>query len=873
MEDKNQLQLINSINSKIKQNSETLKFSIEKNIPRQVLKSTSEILSQLNNNFLTPQTYHQLFTFIFDYILQVQSYFRTEIKKGRNSVELYYSVQQCTKVLPRTYLMIIIGSLILENNSIDKKEILEDLLDACSNIKSPIKGLFLRSFLVKLLNNYLTDIDLLMINFKEVIKLWINIQKLKNISGGGVNKYKNDLKVLIGEHITRFANVLNNLKDDNKENIYKEKILTPILSMIKECKDRLSQEFILVCLIQAFSEEYNIKYIEEIINSLLEIKETIDINLILRDIMDKLSKFKQIEKIKEIKMNLIFSKINECINTSFNKKLDEINELKNAKENNIYLDINDKEIMSLIQTQHSFIKFIINLCSKENKREIFDILNMNIDKLYELLTSIKSFNKEIHQVSISKYALNNENMIIIYDLLNELVSSPISIIEFKNFTLLMNFLNITYFYELSLSILNNITNEYNLGNINNLEKCTNLIEFLKPILLINHADLREYLSNKLIYRISKIVFVPSSKDPYEKLDMLKMIKNFLIDSTKNDNELLTEKKKLVYLTNYLNVLFLLGLNISETYAYQINKNEKNEEEKPKTKLQIDFCNNYVFDNKKFDIKKKESFLPFYTSLFKEIDTIFEQIKFISVEDTFKLYIECCNMLNLLKFEYEDSDPFEDYANNYINKAINILKAEKNSNNDNTNKEDNNDINIIDINKKYDYLIYLIGAVSNMEIFNEENYNPIRESIEKLCEQLPKRNEQCVLMLKCLNLYCNEEDVDTYKLLVLFAKAKKYAVYSMINPENTILFVHILNEYLRLDGYVKDIDKTIKIDDIEETIETIENYLTNMKNENKDPKMIKHVEDYYNNTLEAIKKIKKDKNRKNYKLISNLKIKW
>ena len=95
---------------------------------------------------------------------------------------------------------------------------------------------------------------------------------------------------------------------------------------------------------------------------------------------------------------------------------------------------------------------------------------------------------------------------------------------------------------------------------------------------------------------------------------------------------------------------------------------------------------------------------------------------------------------------------------------------------------------------------------------------------------------------------------------------------MINPENTILFVHILNEYLRLDGFIKDFDKTVKIEDFKEIIETIENYLTNMKNEKKDSKMINYIENYYNNTIEKIKIIKNNKEEKNYKLITNLKLK-
>ena len=258
-------QLINSIYSKIKQISELLKISIEKKITRQVLKCSSEILSQLKTEILPLKSYNQLFKSIFDYILQIQSYFRNDIKNGRNSLDLYNAVQQCVSALPRAYLQIIVGSIILENNSLDKKEILEDLLEACNNIKHPIKGLFLRYFLIKILNNYFTDIELLMENFREMNKLWINIKKLKNISDKNIKIYRNDLKVLMEENISKLNYVLNENNNEDKEIIYKEKILTRILSIVKKCKDEESKEFILICLIQTFNEEYNIKYINEII--------------------------------------------------------------------------------------------------------------------------------------------------------------------------------------------------------------------------------------------------------------------------------------------------------------------------------------------------------------------------------------------------------------------------------------------------------------------------------------------------------------------------------------------------------------------------------------------------------------------------------
>ena len=48
--------------------------------------------------------------------------------------------------------------------------------------------------------------------------------------------------------------------------------------------------------------------------------------------------------------------------------------------------------------------------------------------------------------------------------------------------------------------------------------------------------------------------------------------------------------------------------------------------------------------------KKDSFFPFYQSLFKEINSIFEIIKPISIELSLKLYIQCAQMVNGIKFE-------------------------------------------------------------------------------------------------------------------------------------------------------------------------------------------------------------------------------
>ena len=240
MSENQQTQLLNSIYLQIKKTSEQMKKSMAKKDLRQVLKYCKEIISQLKTDFISPQFYYQLFTFVFDEILQIQSYFRSEIKQGRDALEFYKSVQQCMTVLPRVYLMIIVGTLLIENNVADTNEVLDDLIEACNGVQHPIRGLFVRYFFLKILKDYLVDIDLLMINFKEMNKLWTRINKIKYYSKEGVKKVRNDLKVLIGENIMRIAFVLNNIKkkenNSNIESIFKDKILLPILDIIKKIK-------------------------------------------------------------------------------------------------------------------------------------------------------------------------------------------------------------------------------------------------------------------------------------------------------------------------------------------------------------------------------------------------------------------------------------------------------------------------------------------------------------------------------------------------------------------------------------------------------------------------------------------------------------
>jgi vacuolar protein sorting-associated protein 35 len=94
---------------------------------------------------------------IFNDLKDLEDYLLDEKKKGRHMADVYESVQQATELLPRLYLLITAGSVFIESQETSAKEILKDLVEMAKGIQHPMRGLFLRYFLLKKLKDRLPD--------------------------------------------------------------------------------------------------------------------------------------------------------------------------------------------------------------------------------------------------------------------------------------------------------------------------------------------------------------------------------------------------------------------------------------------------------------------------------------------------------------------------------------------------------------------------------------------------------------------------------------------------------------------------------------------------------------------------------------------
>jgi len=129
-------------------------------------------------------------------------------------------------------------------------------------------------------------INVIVRNLTEMNKLWIRL-------GGGKSekskreKERVDLKVLVGENITR----LSSLDGVNLE-VYKATVLPKLIELIVGSKDFISQQYIIEVIIQVFPDEYHLNTLEELLDCCTtKLEAKVDIKNVFIRLMDRLADF------------------------------------------------------------------------------------------------------------------------------------------------------------------------------------------------------------------------------------------------------------------------------------------------------------------------------------------------------------------------------------------------------------------------------------------------------------------------------------------------------------------------------------------------------------------------------------------------------
>ena len=771
--------------------------AIDRNNCRATLRETAHMLLELKSSLLTPSSYYQLYSVILDEMLNVLNFFKEEARRGRRMRKLYDIVQQASNIIPRLYLMIAVGSVVIENDPKQCKEILSDLLGMIKGVQSPTRGLFTRHFFMKLIKDKLPDkgneyetencnvedsVNFILQNLEEMTRLWIRLSA--NTVGDEKilrDKERLDLKILIGENINR----LSSLEGLSLE-LYQSKILPKLTEILLENRDSISQQYIMECIIQAFPDDYNIQCMEDILKTATQLDENVDVKTLFIILMEKLARY--VAENGADAQNLVEAaeKIFEPLKGSIDKLvLQSINQPGGIQEPNKFLEL-----------ELALMKFTIKCCPSNER---LNTVNQILEKTKFILNA---YNRKLTQ--------DGEN--ILKNLLVAPLESELSIFDFNYFPEIMVFLNFSSRTSLALRIIESLSHKEKLDS---REKVQILLGYIRT-LLEDSTDTIEVDAYQFEYEqniVAKMLFVIKANDPFKLQEILDtLVPIFAKGGT----------RRIKYtLPTLVNAYLRLTLQVDETHYNKLNPNEEG------TGIHKEFIKYLIMDK----LSDNDAVSEFITNVHHKVDEIIKVVNTAYPDLGIKLYLSSAGNINQMKVNPEK---FIDLYKYYMNNAIQMFKEIKNDQRD-----------------KVTLLANMIGNLVRFKLGSTDNIEPIADELKTLSLNLIKRADQCHAMLNCTELYFTLNNGKKAKECI--NKAKRFADFSMTNPENLPLFIIIINKYIYFIEATEGDNYFFEKDDVDDTIEVVKNHVSTIRNENTNQAFLPEVEKYFKDTLDIITK--------------------
>ena len=818
----------------IKEQTFHINSAIEKNNLRQCLKEAYTMLCELRTNELSPKNYYSLYMAVVDTMLTVKNYMIEEINRGRRLIDLYDDVQQAQSVIPRLYLMITAGSIYIERVPRSTRIIIYDMLGLVKAVQNPIKGLFLRNYLLKMIKDKLPDKDnvylreganfedsikFIIENMEEMNRLWIRLSAgVQSGERDRREKERNELKVLIGESMTK----LSSLENLNLE-LYEEIVLPKLLNIILNSKDILGQQYLMECIIHAFPDSYNIKCIQSLLEAISDLEKGVDIGIIFVSLMEKLGnyfgRFNKAEKDENINDNQIFETAQNIYPAMLKNFKGYMNQNLNNKELNSPDDLN--KLLNLIS---SFIKFSLNCAPKDQKFA-------SINNIFALTLELSNRYKN---------RMTEDNLNKIGALLTDTLISGMNIFRMNDFIPLMNLLSYKSRKNLGLKLIEALINNENEGK-NNLEKLDSLdsldkiLKYLRPLLGDTKESIKEdestYEHEQSI--VCKLIYIIKTKNIETIYKILNDLKNIFSHGGPHRRKY-TLPPLALRVIKFCNDITICYQNKLGLIPHKKNKNK---------------ILNEIIES--LDINKIENDDIFYkliVNIYKLLKEILDLIAQEQPELGFKLYLYSFSHSNSIICNKEK---FQNFGITFLKNAMNIFEEGR-----------------YDQSHKYEMLVQVSSLLMTVKI-NKEDSEEIVNQLIKISQNMEKREEQCKAMLIISQIYFAIFK-DSKKVMDCLNKARRFADFAMTNPKNLILFVEYLNKILYyIDKNSKLID--IKSEQIEDIIELIRGHIRTIKNiPSDDISYLQDIENYFNNTMNYIENKKVNSpNKTFYNSINNL----
>lgn len=238
---------------------------------------------------------------VFDALRHLSEYLR-ESHPVNHLADLYELVQYAGNIIPRLYLMITVGTVYMGVEDAPVKEIMKDMMEMSRGVQHPIRGLFLRYYLMGQARDYLPQakedgpqgtsqdsINFILTNFVEMNKLWVRWQHQGHSREREQRtQERRELELLVGSNLVRLSQMVD-------LDTYKSVIIGPLLEQVVQCRDVLAQEYLLEVITKVFPDEYHLHTLDQMLSAIARLNPHVDMKKIVIGLMDRLSTYAQRE--------------------------------------------------------------------------------------------------------------------------------------------------------------------------------------------------------------------------------------------------------------------------------------------------------------------------------------------------------------------------------------------------------------------------------------------------------------------------------------------------------------------------------------------------------------------------------------------------
>ena len=263
------------------------------------LKCGSTLVSELRTPTLGPKQYYELYMAVFDALRHLSDYLR-DSHPVNHLADLYELVQYAGNIIPRLYLMITVGTVYMGVEDAPVKEIMKDMMEMSRGVQHPIRGLFLRYYLLGQARDCLptvredgpqgtmTDsINFILTNFVEMNKLWVRWQHQGHSRERELRtQERRELELLVGSNLVRLSQMV-------ELDTYKSMLIQPLLEQVVQCRDVLAQEYLLEVITKVFPDEYHLHTLDQMLSAIARLNPHVDMKKIVIGLMDRLSTYAQ----------------------------------------------------------------------------------------------------------------------------------------------------------------------------------------------------------------------------------------------------------------------------------------------------------------------------------------------------------------------------------------------------------------------------------------------------------------------------------------------------------------------------------------------------------------------------------------------------